>query len=256
MSKIDKLIEIIEKYTSIIKPLINESKAIDRHDNFEIFIKTIFLERFYYNSKAIVILLGYYKDDFNYKLPMGVILRTSMSDFMTYFYFVLIVQEQYPNVDSINTELKKFLAGNIHFLQKELKWNLKEKKISLKQYDETWENVKKLYFDFFEPNTDKIIDNKDIPISSIRNKLRSNDKIKWTSHAYNAYEIFSKYEHIGALTYDLQKSHLKSIDFDTNSIIMSTAYIYWGVEAIVKAMPEYSKLNKSFIELNNSWLNL
>jgi hypothetical protein len=256
VSKIDKLIKIIEKYTSLIKPLINKSEVIDRHGNLELFIKAIFLERFYYISKAIELLLGLYKVDLNYKLPLGVILRTGLSDFMTFFYIILIIEEQYPDVDSIDMEIKKFLAGNIQYLKNEIEWNLQEKEISPKQYEEAWGNIRKLYFDFFEQDTGKIIEHKNISISKIKKKLGSNVKFKWASDAYNAYEIFSKYEHIGALTYDLQKVHLKSVDFDTNGIIGSTTYIYWGVEAIVKTLPEYTELKKSFTEINKDWLNI
>ena len=256
MDKIDNLIILIDKYTELIKPLIDKNKRINRKKDLELFVKVAFLERFYYNSCAIKALLELFKNDHNYKFPLGLLLRTGLSDFLTYFYFLLIVKENYPNVDSINNEIKQFLVGNIHSFKREIDWSLSNKKITNQQRDEAWQNIKRLYDDFFDPLTGKLIDDKNIGIAAIKKKLEKHQDMEWAAFAYEGYAIFSKYEHVGALTYDLQKFHLLNVDFDINGIIMSTIHIYWGVEAIVKTMNEYQNLKVTFDKLSKDCLKI
>jgi hypothetical protein len=256
MDKIDNLIILIDKYTGLIKQLIDKNKSLDRKKDLELFVKIIFLERFYYNSGAIKALLELFKNDHNYKFPLGLLLRTGLSDFLTYSYFLLIVKENYPDIDLINNEIKQFLAGNIHSLKREIDWNLSNKKITNQQRDEAWQNIKRLYDDYFDPLSGKLINDKNIRISDIKKKLEKHQDLEWAAFAYERYAVFSKYEHVGALTYDLQKVHLQNVNFDINGIIMSTIHIYWGVEAIVKSMNEYQDLKVIFDELNKDWLKL
>lgn len=256
MDKIDNLIILIDKYTEIIKPLIDKNKSIDRKKDLELFVNLAFLERFYYNSCAIKALLELFKNDHNYKFPIGLLLRTCLSDFLTYFYFLLIVKENYPNDESINNEIKQFLVGNIHSLKKEIDWSLKNKKITKQLYDEAWQDIKRLYDDFFDPLTGKLINDKNIAIAVIKNKLKTHQDMEWAAFAYEGYALFSKYEHFGAFTYDLQKFHLLNDDFDINGIIMSTNHIYWCVEEIVKSMKEYENLKFHLGELRTDFSEL
>lgn len=256
MEKIVNLIKLVEKYTQLVKTLIDTHKDVDREKDLKLYVRIIFLERFYYNSLAIKNILELYKNDKNFKFPLGLLLRTGLSDFLTFFYFVLIVKENFPNVQFIELEIKKFLSGNIQFLQKEIELNLSQAKITKKQHDEVMHNIQKIYSDFFDPITGELIVGKQINFSDIKKKLEKNHDLKWAALAYKAYDVFSKYEHVGALTNDLQKNHLKNNDFDMNGIIISTIFIYKGVEAIVKSMPEYIDLRKTFDELNNDLLVL
>lgn len=256
MNKIDNLVTLIDNYTELVKPLIDKNKSIDRKKDLELFVKVAFLERFYYNSCSIKALLELFKNDHNYKFPLGLLLRTGLSDFLTYFYFLSIVKENYPNVESINKEIKQFLVGNIHFAKREIDRNLSNKKITRQQRDEDWQNIKRLYDDFFDPLTGKLIDAKNIGIADIRTKLEKHQDTEWVASAYNSYAVFSKYEHFGAFTHDLQKFHLLNDDFDINGIIMSTIHIYWGVEAIVKSINEYQDLKVTFDKLSQDCLKI
>lgn len=250
MKKINALIILIDKYTELIKPLIDKNNNLDRKKDFELFINIAFLERFYYNLVAVNTLLELFKIDHNFKLPLGLLLRTGISDFLTFFYFKLIIKENYPNVESINNGIKKFLAVNIKYLMKEIEFYLSKEWITSPQRDDELQRIKRLYDDFFDSSTGELIKPEDKKISEITKLLEEQHDFKLMASAYEIYKIYSKYEHVGALTYDLQKIHLKNIDFDIAGIIASVVYIFLGVESIVESMSEYEDLKVYFEELN------
>jgi len=249
MKKIDKLVLLIDEYCHLTEPLLDKEEKIDRKENFKRFIEILFLERFYYNLLAISPLLKLYKKDQNYKFPLGLLLRTGISDFLTFHYFILKSKEYLPTGNLAEVEIRQFLVGGLHYLERDLENELSSGKITKQFYEEVRASLRKMYEEFYDSSSGELLKKNELKISAIKNELADSDQ-EWTITAYNGYSFFSKYEHISALTFDLQKIHLLDIDYDINGIVMALCYIFWGIEGVVKFMGEYEDLKSCLAELN------
>lgn len=245
MKKISNLILCIEKYCQIIKPLLDKYENSISFQGLRLFINISFLKRFYYNFLTIKNLLGLYKDDHNYKFPLGILLRTGLSDFLTYFYFILLEKQSNINSEQFRKECLKFLSGQLYYAKKEIELNLSQGKINSTHYHLLLENLYNIFPDFIDSTTGELIENKYMTISQIRKELEKDDELKYAAEAYKAYDIFSKYEHVGALTFGLDDSQITKIDFDISGIISSTIFMAWGIETIIMTFPEYNNLKAS-----------
>ncbi|MCX6251780.1 MAG: hypothetical protein NTX61_13640 [Bacteroidetes bacterium] len=229
---IDRLSHFIKKYTELISLIIDRFSEIDRTKDLLGFCNFIFLNRFYYNSLGIRSLLPSLKKDLYYKIPIGIILRTCISDALTYFYFFYLAKTN-SDPNKFLEELKGFLAENLHYLKKHLENEKKEGKLSDEQYRYLKSSFIQGYKEYFLPNSTELIPKKHLDFKTITNLLKSNPEFAWTAPAYEYYNYLSKYEHFGALTFDIQEFHKNKPLYDVKGYIICVGLVYEAVISIV-----------------------
>ncbi len=230
---IDKLSLFIKKYSELISLEISSLSKINRKTDLLGFCNYIFLKRFYYNSLGIRSLLPLLKKDLYYKIPIGIIIRTCISDVLTYYYFVYLAREK-ADENEFNNELKAYLADNLHFLERHLDDEKAKRKISKEQYSQLRSAFLELYQDFLQPDSDKLLTEKHINFKKISILLKSKPELAWVADVYEFYDYLSKYEHFGVLTFDVQEVHTEKPLYDVKGYIICIGSVYEAVLSIIK----------------------
>ncbi len=239
IENIDRLSLFIRKYTELIAIVISSFPRVDRKTDLLGFCNYVFLQRFYFNSIGIRALLPLLKKDLYYKIPIGIILRTCISDVLIYYYFVYMARTN-PDEGEFNTEFKGYLADNLHYLEKHLNEEKSLGKINTEQYSNLRKTFLDTYKDFLQPNSETLLPKKHIDFKKITNYLKSKPELAWTANAYEFYDYLSKYEHFGVLTFDVQEVHIKRPLYDVNGYIICIGHVWEAVLSIIKTY----KLNK------------
>jgi hypothetical protein len=248
MKRIKRLTDIITNYCETVKPVIEQETEIKRVDNYEKFLNQMFLKRFYYCSLSLIPTLKSYQEDRNFKLPICLILRTALSDFLTYFYFVKIIIDNNGNIGSAKGVIYEYLADNLQFAMRDLRKNIYDNK----EFEETEEIIKCLFPDFYDLETGNLIQSKSLFISHIVKELKSSEKLNWTIDAYDMYSAYSKYEHIGALTFEFQKNEAFSLDHEIKGIISSANYVLLAIERILIRFPEFRSIRDELLQIKEN----
>jgi hypothetical protein len=235
IEKIDRLVRFFKKFNEMEEIVIKDFPIYDPNKDLLGFLNSFFIARFYYFSKSILLLLPSLKNDFYFKVPIGILLRTGVSDILTYYYFKYLA-ETCKNEIAFNDELKGYLVGNLHFIKNQYLWQKKRHQISEAKYKDLLSNLYWKYGEFIDPITSEFIPNKNINFGEIAAKLRSYERLAWVSEAFDFYDILSKYEHIGAFTFDLQEIHNVKPDYDINTYSLCCTLFY---EATVDIMHLY-----------------
>ncbi|MBN2348031.1 MAG: hypothetical protein JXJ22_04290 [Bacteroidales bacterium] len=74
--------------------------------------------------------------------------------------------------------------------------------------------------------------------------LASDPRYIIDSIAYDLYNVFSKFEHFGALAFDFQKDLVDFKNIEQNSLIRSISYVFYGLDNLILNLPD----NTEFID--------
>lgn len=233
IENIDRLRKFVLKYTELIAQVIDKFEKFDRKKDLLGYCNYIFLLRFYYNSNAIRLLLPKLKKDHYFKIPIGIITRTCISDVLTFYYFYYIAKKN-ENESEFNKLLKTFLAESLHYFKRHLENEINEDRISQKEYEFLIEEFTTHYKDFHDPSLKQLIPENHISFNKIRNLLKSSKEFNWVSPAYDYYDYLSKYDHFGAVTFDIQELHKSKPMYDIQGYIICLGYVYEAVISILK----------------------
>ena len=238
LKKNESLENFIRQYTDLISEKIESKPSIDRLENLRLFIAYLFLERIYFNSKGVLNLLPLLKKDFKYKIPTFLILRTMLSDVLTFYY--LIKQLKCNN----ELEVKAYLSDNLRY-----HINYMKKNSSKEKFEEDCEFLKKRYEDLLI-NGELNKPDKSTP-KQLSDYLKSFKGLEWISYVYEIYSDLSKFEHVGILTFDLQNTHLIDyLNYDFKNIILSIKYVYDSAIVILKYIDTSEQLDKRVKKLD------
>ena len=138
------LIKFLQKFSELEKILVNEFPKFDPKINLIGFTHLVFIKRAYYFSRSLSYLFPALKRDLYFKIPIGVILRTSISDILTFYYFMYLAKK-YNDEPTFTNELKRFLVDNLHFIKKQYKFQKDKKEITEKYYNEL---IERLYWKY------------------------------------------------------------------------------------------------------------
>ena len=176
IEKIDRLVRFFKKFNELEEFVIMDFPIYDPNKDLLGFVNSFFIARFYYFSKSILLLLPSLKKDFYFKVPIGILLRTGVSDILTYYYFKYLA-ETFKNEIAFNDELKGYLVGNLHFIKNQYLWQKKRHQISEAKYKDLLSNLYWKYGEFIDPITSEFIPNKNINFGEIAAKLRSYERL-------------------------------------------------------------------------------
>jgi hypothetical protein len=256
IDKLSRLKEFIDFYSKLISKILNNAPEVKDINNVEAFIKYLFLQRFCQNSKAVLKLLEIFENEFYFKIPISIILRTCMSDFLTYYYFRKIVKDNSPDIEKINNKILRYLVSNLHFVKHELDKRVNAGEIKSTELIEVWKNMRLKYPILFDKTSNKLIEQDETNFKTIYNILKNDKDLEWAANAYTYYEYYSKFEHIGILTFETQEIHKINEDLDVNRILLSIVLLSEGTISIIKSMPIKHDYDNELIELDRLGKNL
>ncbi|MBN2348032.1 MAG: hypothetical protein JXJ22_04295 [Bacteroidales bacterium] len=120
MNKLKILKKLIQSYTTITSDIIGYYDKIDLPIINPVNVRLLFIKRFHFNSISVLKLIDDYYTDQNFKLPLFIILRSCISDFLTLKYIDKIIKDNADSQDIIENKIKGYLVDNIKYLIKEL----------------------------------------------------------------------------------------------------------------------------------------
>lgn len=248
MSALVEIQSLIAKYTDITSDIIKNLDSNEYPRIHPISVRYLFIKRFHYNSLAINGLISNYFKDKNFKLPLFLVLRTCVSDYLYLLYIDRIVRENISE-EAIELEIKFLLSDNIKYLQKDLDDLKKNNEISSEKYKVTMLSIKQMYPEFFDSKSVEPIKSNSKNFSAIAKELKQDDRYSLKSKAYDLYKLYSKFEHIGALTFDLEKNYDGYAEVEVNSIVMSVCWIVDGLDLLISGMTENQDYLRRFKKL-------
>ena len=165
-----------------------------------------YFERIVYSLDTVRILIPIYKRNSNYETSIGLILRTSLLDFMTITY-LSSVEIKRPN--SSDTEIHKIIADQIDKTIKYLKTVKNKGAITIKQFQIAIKNLFDTYPFLFSQydleHLDKKIKYKFVSPAGMFTHIFDTPQTRPFANAYDTYNYYSKYEHFGIQTHQIQR---------------------------------------------------
>lgn len=233
MSALVEVQSLIAKYTDITSDIIKDLDSNEFPRIHPISVRYLFIKRFHYNSLAINELISNYTKDKNFKLPLFIVLRTCISDYLYLKYIGKIISDNANNIEAIEFEIKQLLVDNLKHLHKELDYLKDNKEISTEKYNLSLVSIKQMYPEFYDSKSGLPIKNNAKTFTEIYKILRQDVRYSLESKAFDLYKLYSKFEHIGALTFDLGKNYDDYSETEENSIVMSITWIVDGLELLI-----------------------
>lgn len=205
-------------------------------------LKLIYIKRFYSLSKALLLLVS--SPDYNkYSIiPISIILRTCMSDFITFYYLFGLIQRKPKEYEE---EIKRFLAENLFYLHRDISKNISEP-----ERNRLFTIMKNKWPEYFKKGKNEIIKPLSKSISEMSKELIKSNII--FQNAYDNYNYFSKFEHIGILTFELQEYHEKTMLEDFKNITVTYSLYLDGFINIMNTCNVSNQLKKEINELIKS----
>jgi len=235
ITALNDLILVIDELVALGKASLSKFPT----DDYELlkFVFINYLDRFTYSLDSINILLRSYEKNPNIETSIGLIIRTSLLDFMTVSYMRVHYSDISPNdnvakekfdevfnsllVDHINNTFKYVkLAKNVGFI------NDIEKTETIDSLYHTYNFLFKTKIVDYDNPGESLISQKFITSREIFIKLVSHSLTKSDAHVYDMYMYYSKYEHFGIVTHFLQR---QGVNVDFSAMIQSLTFVVKGL---------------------------
>lgn len=233
--EIEVLQELFEEGSILYLQAIEIIGNPDRVKDFSNYLNYLFLIRFGYNFKAISSLLKLFQESSYFKIPIFLILRTCISDLLTYFYFIHIIRKNQNDTKKINAKVYGFFVDHLYRINDDLKNMYTNSEITEQEFNYHQKYLMEQFNDFYDCDS-KLI-KKELPnFKDIFEKLKVDPELSWVSNAYEHYKYMSKFEHVGVLTYEMQEFHKLYDWYDKNGIVMSFSLLNDGIYILVKSL--------------------
>jgi hypothetical protein len=252
----DKVIQILSKYLEISLPYIEDLKRM-KLNKFQYYLLSTFI-RISINTRSLIPLIPIFKEDRTFKLPIILILRSIVSDYLTIQYLLTFHDETDEKNTAIINEIsilsKDFVKFQKDFLFEELSylhklqiepWKSEEKVLErinqfhidnpdfYKKVDHGFELYKDEYYrattaDSFFPEGKK----KPINDKNKYDRLKSLNREDFGFQAYLPYKYFSQFQHPSSNMDDLVMGDPKLVD--NRLILMSLDLIFVATNQILR----------------------
>ena len=216
----EKIMKILDKFIIVAQDILNKNYYNSQPEYF-LFLKVF--ERFSVNIESVNILLADLENNISREVPIKLILRANLLDFILINYLGNLISkikckgdefeiEYLKELDKILCEQAKYDFGNLKLLKND---NI----ITDQEYKDKIDEILKVFHIYIsgEINYDNPIKNlKYKEFTPVKFKFREsckNELTKKFANIYPLYQKFSKYEHVGLLTQHYQsEDHQKIID--------------------------------------------
>ena len=196
MNKLEKFTSVIVEYTAFINKVLTRTEQINEPHKF---IHTVSFKTNNSLYTANFLLSNFLKEPY-FTDSIFLILRTIMSDVITYYYILCKSDNDNIYVENIN---------NLYF--QHIKYALSSLKIFKEGYHDGESKIEAMKDEikinnknYFDEEGNSLFVDEIKGINGMVKEIANNKYLNpFAIKAYGLYEIFSKYEHLGELTYEL-----------------------------------------------------
>lgn len=277
---IDRIIEILRQYLDICNPKVEELKEM-KLKKFQYFLLSSII-RISVNIKALILLFPSYKEDGTFKLPINLIMRSIVSDYLTIQYLLTFHDPKDEKNIAIDNEISvlslDFLKFQEDLLVEELSY-LQKNNIAPWTKEKVAERIDKFYRDnidfyieekqefklkpirsfrsttssvFFEEEKDR---NSKITDKQKFDRLKSLGKDEFGMPAYLPYKYFSQFQHPTSNMDELIMSDPAIID--NRMMLMSIDLIFvMTIQVFRNTISDSKELELSIKKLQDDLLKL
>lgn len=236
-NRLDSLFLINKESNTYVSEILNSymGKKINPI-SIEFFTLNILRHLVYIQKEVSPLLVDLDKNPHN-ELPIGILLRSACMDILQFGYISKCIDEvelisinghneQVPDCDKLNDEIKKFFSGNIKNQILDERVLLEEKILDKKTFDESLRDYKERY-QWLSTENEAFDDT--LSGRKLFKELRKSQKYFMFSSAFIHYSYYSKLEHIGILTWTYTISPLydsKLVIFRIIEILIYVIHVY------------------------------
>lgn len=213
-NRLSTLIKIVDKGINHSTAAISALPDDEGHHP-ETFIHLNFLERFTNCLYSVFPLMKEFQTNRWVEMGIGLTLRASLLDFMTFLY----LESFKPENGEVNTaggyekQLNDFLCDTVRNTLKYIKVNKDVGMLSQQEYQDHLNALYGKYNALFKPNQpldisrpqDSLIGGEFATAVNLFKRIYQNTSTKIHAGVYDAYVYYSKYEHFGIVSYDLKR---------------------------------------------------
>jgi len=203
---IDKTSNFINDYTKIITQFLKNISGKNLGPKYKLSTEFILevLKRFNANSIAVNNLLVLLKNNFTLIHPIGLLIRSSLLDFIMLMYLNSKNNSEIINdKEWIESQLKIIFCNQLEYIQKD--FNNSKKINSNYNVNSSNDLLVEKFPDFFIKGTYKLRFKKAKSTIEMIEEMKNNSYTKPFVGVYERWSFYSKYEHYGVLTYDIQR---------------------------------------------------
>jgi len=203
---IDKTSNFINDYTKIITQFLKNISGKNLGTKYKLSTEFILevLKRFNANSIAVNNLLVLLKNNFTLIHPIGLLIRSSLLDFIMLMYLNSKNNSEIINdKEWIESQLKIIFCNQLEYIQKD--FNNSKKINSNYNVNSSNDLLVEKFPDFFIKGTYKLRFKKAKSTIEMIEEMKNNSYTKPFVGVYERWSFYSKYEHYGVLTYDIQR---------------------------------------------------
>lgn len=235
-NKLVRVVKLLDLIVKTGKDAIN--KFTEESYKIEIFVYLNYLERFTYGLESINLLLIHYPKNPNVETSIGLIIRTSLLDFMTVTYLVSYQADIKSEIDTeggekYDKQFNAFLSDQMYNTIMYLKLVRDMFVITQNDYKEAITNLQLTYKSLFTDEhvdlinpENKLISKKFASPKELFKRIHNSPLTQKFSKIYDLYTYYSKYEHFGLMTHYMQR---RGEDNNFETIIDSLKYLIKGI---------------------------
>lgn len=233
---ISNTINFITDYTKIIASFLENISGKNLSSKYRLSTEFILevLNRFNSNSIVVSNLLSQYNKNATLIHPIGLLIRSSLLDFIMLMYLNSQNNgEIINNKEWVEFQLKNIYCNQLEHTQKDFN---NFKKIN-ENYNVTQLNdlLVEKFPDYFINSTCKLKNHTSISIINMILAMKNNPYTKSFVGVYERWSLYSKYEHYGALTYEMQR--IKEINI-LSDICISILVVLNGITNCFNMLPQ------------------
>ena len=223
------------------KLILNENKDVINE------LKIIYIKRFYSFSNSLLSLIPNMDSNKFSIISIAIILRTCMSDFITFGYLFGLVKKKQKKYED---EIRRFMAENLEFLHRDIS-RIDDKK----ERDKLISIMKMKWSEYFVKDKNEIIKPLSKSVSKMAKELIDDGETIYKA-AYDNYNYLSKFEHIGKLTLDLQGYHENNSSENINKVAVAYALYFDSFTSVVNSINISKQRKIELDELISDFKNL
>lgn len=212
MDDVEKIKEITDDLCKLVSQSVNGILEKNFSEDPRNYLNTLFLKRYYYSLKTISQIFDRYKEDKFFHFPICLILRTNLLDFLIQCRILILMGENPNNLHG----LKSLLADHFSNLRKDKN-----------KFNEIESKLKELFPEFINEKSGNLVDG-ELSAYKIYSFIKDDPQFKEDSLAYDIYDVFSKIEHFGAISFILQDEDNDEMLFDR--IVEAIKHVRFGIE--------------------------
>jgi hypothetical protein len=226
LKTLDNLAALLEDNFLWSKSILDDIQKEELHTSLQFFMIN-YIERIIYSLDTVRHLIPVYKKSPHYETSIGLILRTSLLDFLTITYLTTVEFNGNRNLqDELNGLIGDQVSKTIHFLKTVRQTKcITEEEFSVATRG-LFDTYSFLFSEYDLENFNKKMTCTSVSPAKMFKDICDNENTRKYMVAYDCYNYYSKYEHFGIQTHDIQR---RGDNEDIKQMLVAITYCFYGI---------------------------